>query len=404
MATYKYSAMSRDGERVSGVVEGYSEFDAVERIKENCSIVLKLTEVKEEQPGLLNMEIGGPRLNAKAFTVMCSKFAIILKAGIPIARAVHLVAGKTDDKALRRVLVQVASDVEAGRSLSASFAERGNKLFPASFVESIRAGEESGSIDRSFESVYRHYDKQTKMNAKVKSALAYPAFVLLIAVVVVAVLMIFVVPKFIAMFEDYGAQLPLMTRILIGTSHFFQNHWMVLLAAGAVLVLAYKLYGNTETGRLQFARIGLSLPVFGAINQLNAASQFANTMATMLKSGLPMTKAVSITARVITNYYISQETGKLATLLEEGRALSSGMRDADCFPDILTDMVGVGEETGEMEETLTTVAGYYDTELEMAIASALRKLEPTVLVLIAFIAGFIVIAIYMAMISLYSAM
>ena len=404
MVTYKYTAISKSGEKVSGVVECFNELDAVDRIRQECDVILKLTEVKEKGDSILNMEIGGNKLNKKAFTVMCSQFAIILRSGIPIARTVRLIADKTTDKPLKKMLNQVSSDVEGGRSLSDSFEERGAKLMPPTFIETIRAGEESGNVDRAFDTMYRHYDKQTKMNGKVRSALTYPAFVMVIAVAVVVVLMVKVVPTFTSIFDSYGAELPLVTRILIGISNFFRAAWLPMLIVIVVLVIAWKLYGNTENGRLRFAKLALKIPVLGNINLLNAASQFANTMSTMISAGLPMTKAISITARVLSNYHISQEIGKLAGKLEEGRTLGSSMREAGVMPDILVDMVAVGEETGEMEQTLETIAGYYDAELDMSITAALNALEPAVLVVVAGIAGFIVVAIYIAIFQMYGAM
>lgn len=404
MVTYKYSGISRDGQKVSGVVEAFNEMDAVDRIKQSCKVVLKVSEVKEDKPGLLNMEIGGEKLNKKAFTVMCSQFAIILKAGIPISRTVYLIADKTTDKPLKRMLKKVAEDVESGRSLAAAFAERGEKLLPQIFIETIRAGEESGTLERSFETMYKHYDKQTKMRSKVKSALAYPAFVLFIAIVVVIVLMVKVVPTFTAIFDSYGAELPGITKALIGISNFFRDYILIIIAVVAAAVIGLKIYGNTENGRLKLAQLALKLPVFGNINQLNAASQFSNAMTTLLGSGLPMTKSINITSKVIDNYHISKEVGKLSGKIEEGHSLGASVREAGCLPDILVDMVGVGEETGELEETLGTIAGYYDAELETAVSKAISKLEPAILVGLAVVAGFIVIAVYVAMFEMYNAM
>ena len=385
-------------------MEGFDELDAVDHIKQTCSNVLKLKEIDPDKPGLLNMEIGGSKLNSKAFTVMCSQFSIILRAGIPIARTVHLIADKTTDKPLKKMLMKIAKDVEAGRSLAASFAEHGGKLLPTTFIETIRAGEESGNLDRSFDTMYRHYDKQTKMRGKVRGALSYPIFVLIIAVAVVVVLMVKVVPTFTSIFESYGSELPAITRLLIGISNFFRKYTIWMAAFFALLFIVYKLYGNTEKGRLNLARIQLRLPVLGNIAQLNAASQFANTMTTMLASGLSMTKAISITAGVLDNYYVGTEIGRLTGRLEEGQTLGVSMRDSGCMPDILVDMVAVGEETGEMEKTLDTIALYYDAELEMAIAAALAKLEPTILIFLALVAGFIVIAIYMSIFQMYAIM
>ena len=394
--------MSQSGQKVSGVIEAFNEMDAVDRIKQNHSVIIKITPVKENN--LLTMEIGGNKLNSKAFIVMCSQFAIILGAGIPIARTCHLIAEKTTDKPLKRILQHVAEDVEAGRSISSSFAERGDKLLPTTFVETIAAGEQSGNLDKAFQTVHEHFDKQAKMAARVKSALAYPVFVLFIAVAVVVVLMVKVVPTFLAIFDSYNAELPLPTRILIAISDFFVKYWMVMLAIVVAAAIFYKVYGNTEQGRMNLAKWSLKVPILGNIQQLNAASEFANTLTTMLASGLPMTRAISITAKTMSNYYMSTEVGKLAVKLEEGHALGPSMREANFMPDILVDMVSVGEETGEMEQTLKTIATYYDAELDMAINSALEKLEPALLVGLAGIAGFIVVAIYMAMFGMYAAM
>lgn len=380
--------------------------EAVDRIRQDCDIVLKITPAgaKGEEGNFFSRDIGGTKLDMKAFTLMCSQMAIILRAGIPISRTVHLIADKTTDKVLKKILVNVASDVESGRSISSSFEERGGKLLPPTFIETVRAGEESGSLDTAFKSISEHLDKQTKMKGKVKSALSYPIFVLIIAIAVVAVLMIKVVPTFTSIFDSYGAELPAITKSLIAISNFFTKYWMVMLGIGILIFLFFKIYGNTEEGRLNLAKAQLKLPVLGNIAELSAASEFANSMATMLSAGLPMTKSISITAKVIENYFISQEVGKYAGKIEEGRSLGATMRESGVMPDILIDMVSVGEETGEMESTLNTIAEYYDVELENAVSSAIAKLEPTLLIVMAAIAGYIVIAIYMSIFSMYSVM
>ena len=404
MLTYKYQAISKSGAKVSGVIDGYNEMDAIDRIKQDYDIVLKVTEVQEKKESFLTMDIGGNRLDPKAFTVMCSQFAIILRSGVPIGRAVNLIYDKTTDKPLKKILGKVRTDVEAGRSLAASFEENGKGILPVSFVESIRAGEESGNLDASFNSMYEHFDKQTKIQAKVKGALAYPSFVLVIGIIVVIVMMVKVIPTFTSIFAEQDAELPAITQSLISISGFFQHYWAVLAVIFIVGFLAYKFYSNTEEGRLNIAKNSLKLPVLGEIQVLNGASQFANTLVTMIGAGLPLTKAVSITANAMDNYYLSQEIGKLTGQIEEGHSLGEAMRESGVMPDILTDMTAVGEETGEMEDTLKTVAAYYDAELSTAINAALAKLEPAILVVIAVFAGYIVLAIYIAIFTMYEGM
>ena len=403
MPVFKYEGTSPSGQVVSGVVEAFDEFEALEKARQQCRTVDSITQVRQ-MPSFLKAELGKGAFKPKEIAIMCSQFSVVIGAGMSSAKCVRLVAEQTANKNLAAVLREVAADVEGGHSLAESFTSKGGEKLPLVFYETIRAGEESGNLDRSFDTMYRHYDKQTKMRGKVRGALSYPIFVLIIAVAVVVVLMVKVVPTFTSIFESYGSELPAITRLLIGISNFFRKYTIWMAAAFALLFIVYKLYGNTEKGRLNLARIQLRLPVLGNIAQLNAASQFANTMTTMLASGLSMTKAISITAGVLDNYYVGNEIGRLTGRLEEGHALGASMRDSGCMPDILVDMVAVGEETGEMEKTLDTIALYYDAELEMAIAAALAKLEPTILIFLALVAGFIVIAIYMSIFQMYAIM
>ena len=245
---------------------------------------------------------------------------------------------------------------------------------------------------------------QVKLKGKVRGAMIYPTFVILLAIAVVIVLMVKVVPTFTAVFAEQGAELPAITRSLIAISDFFRNQWLIILIILAALFIIYKLYSGTEDGKMKIAKLAQKLPVLGEISVLNSASQFANTMAMMLGAGLPITKAVSITARTMSNYYVSTEVGKIASDLEIGQTLGRSLRDAGCLPDILVDMAAVGEESGELESTLAMTAEYYDSELEAATAAALAKLEPATLIFMGVVAGYIVIAIYVAMFSMYNGM
>ncbi len=404
MAQFKYTAVSKDGEKVSGMVDAFNELDAANRIRQTCDVILKIQDVSEEKKSILNLELDGNRLNAKAFTVMCSQFAIILRAGIPVARAVHLIAAKTTDKGLKRLLGKVAADVEGGRSMAAAFEDHGSKLLPTTFIETLRAGEQSGNIDRAFETMQAHFDKQVKTRAKVRSAFAYPLFVVAIAVIVVAVVMTVVIPRLTPMFMEFGGKIPFMMNSLIVISKFFQKYIFVMIAVVAAILIGFKLYGNTEQGRINLAKLQLRLPILGNIAELTAASEFANSMAALMSAGLPIPRALGITARTLSNYYLATENGKLCGELEAGRTLGASMREQALMPDILVDMISVGEETGELAGTLDTVAKFYDADLEEATKAALAKLEPALLIFLAIFAGYIVIAIYTGLFSMYSNM
>ena len=353
---------------------------------------------------LMNMNIGRPKLNQKAFSMMCSQFSIILNAGLPIGRTVRLIADKTSDRVLKGILNQVGDDVEAGRSLSASFADRGGDIFDPTFIETVRAGEETGSVANSFETIHEHTDKVLKLKKKIKGALAYPAFVLVIAVIVVIILMIKVVPAFMESFEGLGVEVPALTKALIAVSDFFQNYTVLMVVIFAIIYFAFRIYTSTEKGRLKYAEIVRDLPLVGNISQLTSATQFTSSLSVMLGAGLPMIRALNITARTISNYYVQTQITKMAVRVEEGRPVGASLRDTGCMPAILVDMVAVGETSGEMEDTLKTIGAYFDVELDSAISGLMAKLEPGIMVGLAGIVGFIVIAIYGAMFDIYGAM
>lgn len=403
MAVFNYEGTSASGQKVSGVVEAFDEFEALEKAKTSCRVVSKITPAKTKT-GFLAMEIGTGKIKPKVISIMCSQFAIIIAAGMSTSKCVGLVADQTSDKGLKAILEEVAEDVSAGHSLATSFENKGGAKLPILFYETIRAGEEAGTLDQSFETLHKYYDKHSKTKAKVAQALTYPLFVIVIAIVVVAVIMIAVIPTFKEMLASYNTEMPVPTQILINASDFMANNilWILLVLAGAGIAL--KLWTKTEKGHVAWSTFRLKMPVLGKVVQLSNAAQFANTMSTLLKSGLHMTNAVDITAKVMDNYVMAQNVGRMTAKLEEGKGLGASMDDIPFMPRPLIEMATVGEETGALEETLATMGEFYDEETDRATQKALSKLEPAILIFIALFAGYIVISLYMAMFAIYGGM
>lgn len=402
MNTYRYRAISRQGAKVHGVVEAYNELDAVTRIKEHCDIVTDIRQVQEKQ-GVLTKEIGPKKPKDKELSLMCSQFAVLLQSGLNVRRVVEVVARQTGNKKMKKTLNKVATDVGAGGSLAGAMENQGD-YFPVILIETVRAGENSGSLEYSFQQLTTYYENRYKTRAKVSSALTYPIFVLLVAVVVMIVMMAKVIPSFLGIFDELGADLPLCTVLLINMSNFFKRYWLLFLGVIAVAILVYYLYRKTEQGDLRMSRLELRMPVLGNISLMNGASQFANTMATLLGAGLGMGSALDITARVLDNRYLSKCTNRFIMGVESGRSLGDCMVEANCYPALLAEMTAVGEETGSLEETLLKIGRYFDGEVATATAKAIGMLEPTLLVFTALIAGFIVISLYLPMFSMYGAM
>lgn len=403
MVTYRYKAISKDGEPVGGIVEAYDEYEAVARIKETCRLVTKIEPVKEKS-GILMMEIGSKKVSIKALSVMCSQFAIILKAGMPVARCVELIEDQTEDKKLKKILRAVGRDVAAGHSLADSFAGAGAEVFPMTFIETVRSGEQTGTVEQVFKNLSGFYEKQYKTRQKVSSALTYPIFVIIIAIVVVMVIMVKVIPAMTNIFKELGGEFPLPTRILIGTSNFFKNNIMIILLAVVVLSLVFVAYTRTDSGRFHWNRLKLKIPILGKISLLHASGQFASTMSMLLTAGMPLPQSLAVTARTIDNYMLSVETGQMVGGLEEGRRLGALMIEKNCYLKTLNEMCAIGEETGELEETLKTIGEFFDNEASHATEKAIALLEPTILVFMALLAGFIVISIYLPIFTMYDLM
>lgn len=402
MITYQYKALSPDGAKVSGVVEAMDEFAAVDKIKVTCPIVLKIEPVKEKS-GILTKEIGNKKIDAKALAVMCSQFSIILQSGVTVAQCMEMIASQTQDKKLRKMLEKSAEDVAQGTGVAASF-ERNCPNLPVTFVETVRAGEYSGTLEHSFATLEKYYEKSYKNMQKIKQVMSYPIFVVIVAVVVLAVVMLKVIPTISAVFSDLGGELPKMTQIMIRSSEFFQRNFLWILLVLILLIIVGKIYCNTEKGRYQWNKLLLKIPVLGNINVLNGCSQFANTMAALLVAGIPVGEAIEVTAKVLDNYVLSKETARMVDKIAEGRRLGECMRKCEYYPMTLTEMCAIGEETGELEHTLETIGTYYDNEADHATKQAISKLEPTIMVFLAIFAGFIVISIYLPMFTMYGMM
>lgn len=402
MPTFTYTGITAAGQQIDGVVEAFDEIEAMERAREQCRVVQSVVPVREGK-NLLSMDITKPKAKQKNLAVMCAQFATILNAGVPAARATSLVADQVTDKYLKRVLADVAADVAAGHSLAESFQSKGENL-PRVFIETVRAGEESGHLPESFQRLHGYFDKRAKVSAKVQSAMTYPIFVAVIAVVVLAIMMVMVIPSMTGMIASLGADTPAMTQFLIDASNFVTDNFLLIAVVLALIVVGVKLFGTTERGKTTFAVLKLRLPVLGAVGVCSGAAQFANTMAMLVTAGLPATRAVAITSRVMSNYVLSREVGRLEAGLEEGRTLGEGLEASTYLPRTLVEMVAVGEHTGELEETLETMGAFYDDETQRVTNKAISIMEPALLVLMALFAGFIVIALYLPMFSLYAAM
>ena len=399
MTTYQYKGLSPDGEKVSGVIRAYNEYEAVAQLRETCSVITRITEVKETKTW--NPEIGKRKIPDKELAIICSQFAIILNAGLPIVRCVEMVAAQARTKDLQRMLHKVAEDVSGGYSLAQSFENSGMNL-PSTFIETIRAGEQSGTLEHCFDRLHQYYDKTSKTRAKIISTLTYPVLVLIVAAVVFIVIMVVAVPMFTSVFEELGTELPGITKGLIAVSGFITNYWWVMV----MIVLAWRLFRvlerRSEQGRLRQDTGKIRRSPFRRMHQNSAAAQFASTMSTMLASGLPIVRALEVTANVVNNYAVGRAVRKVRQGVEQGRSMVDCMAEQNlAFPRMLTEMTGVGERSGNLEQTLGVIADYFDNEVAIFTERFLAVLEPAITIGLAIVTVVLLLAVYIPMFTMY---
>ena len=402
MTTYRYKGTSSSGAPIEGVVEAFDEQDAVVKARENCRVLISVEPVSGgKMHDIMNADIGdlfsGGKIKPKQLTLLCSQLSIELRAGLPLVSSLKLVAENEEDKKLKKILEEVADDVHAGNGLADAFAARGPGL-PRTFIETIRAGEESGKLDDTFERLQTYYEKSDAVASKVASAMVYPAMLIGVAVIVIGIIMIFAVPVFA---QSFGDNLPLPTKILVAISNFMVNNWLLLVALIAAAAMGIILYGKTDSGAHLYARLALTFPGVCLINKMNAASQFSSTLSTMLSAGLPMVQATKITGNTADNLLIREDIEKAVNGVIEGNRLADGLKESPWFPTLLMEMVTVGEETGKLEETLNVVSNYYTKEVDAAVKKAMDILNPCITIVLAIIVVFILLSVYLPLFSMY---
>ena len=401
MKTFRYKAISPDNIKVSGVIKAYDEYEAVTKLRETCSIVTGIEEVQDSKAtGAANPK--KLKIKEKELALMCSQFEIILSSGLPVGRCVQMVAAQSKNKAINRMLLSVAEDIESGYSMASSF-EKNAPSLPRTFIETVRAGEQSGTLEKCFARLHRYYDRTAKMKAKIISTLTYPTIVVSVAVIVFIIIMAVAVPVFISTFEDMDIELPGITRGMIGLSRFITGYWWIVVAIILLLTAAYKYAIRTEEGKRRITAFRLRKSPLHKLTAMNVSSQFANTMSTMIAAGMPITKALDITSSVVTNYTFSLAVRKVKEGVERGRSLTVCLSEINCFSSMLTEMTGVGERSGSMEDTFDIVGDYFSNEVEVYSQRLLSILEPAITIGLAVIAVGLLLCVYAPMFTMYGA-
>lgn len=400
MESFSYKAVSAAGKDVKGSVEAESREEAARKIKEQG-----LVPVSIGKQGALDKDVNipifkGKKIPARDMSVFCRQFASILKAGVSVINALEMLAEQTENKKLKEAIVNTQSNVEKGENLSDSM--RQNDAFPSILIDMVRAGEASGSLENSLTRMAIQFEKDAKLNGIVKKAMMYPIVLICVMIGVVIVMLTFVIPSFMTMFEDLDSELPVTTKAILAMSNSLKNYWYIYIIVVVGIVVGVQMYKKTDNGRHNLDKLKLKIPVFGLLQTKSACASFARTMSTLLQAGMPMIDALEISASTMKNVLFYDGLEKVKNGVSLGLPLSNQLKATGLFPAMVVHMVGIGEETGNVEEMLTNSATYYEEEVEVQTQTLTSLMEPVIIVLMAFVVVLLIMAIYQPMIQLYN--
>lgn len=400
MESFSYKAVSAAGKDVKGSVEAESREEAARKIKEQG-----LVPVSIGKQGALDKDVNipifkGKKIPARDMSVFCRQFASILKAGVSVINALEMLAEQTENKKLKEAIVNTQSNVEKGENLSDSM--RQNDAFPSILIDMVRAGEASGSLENSLTRMAIQFEKDAKLNGIVKKAMMYPIVLICVMIGVVIVMLTFVIPSFMTMFEDLDSELPVTTKAILAMSNSLKNYWYIYIIVVVGIVVGIQMYKRTDNGKHNLDKLKLKIPVFGLLQTKSACASFARTMSTLLQAGMPMIDALEISASTMKNVLFYDGLEKVKNGVSLGLPLSNQLKATGLFPAMVVHMVGIGEETGNVEEMLTNSATYYEEEVEVQTQTLTSLMEPVIIVLMAFVVVLLIMAIYQPMIQLYN--
>lgn len=398
MARYKYTGRDRRGKR-QGTVYAASKREAMIKLKEDEIRVIELTEVPET---LLTKDItiGNP-VKLQHFVIYLRQFATLIKAGVTVVDATGILAYQTESKALKKALFHVEQELREGNPLSEAVAKH-SKIFTPMFINMVRAGEVSGNLDETLERLAEHFEKQHYTRQKIVGALTYPMVIGVVAIAVVIFLLIGVVPTFVTMFADMGAELPAITRFVLGASEFMQSFWWIIaLFVVVIIILITYVRKNRET-KYYLDYMLLRMPIFGKMLQKAVLARMMRTLSSLFTSSVPILQAMQIVEKVVENEVVAKVIRESRSSLERGRSMTEPMKAHWAFPPLVTQMITIGESSGALDSMLTKIAEFYEKEVETVTDQLKSLIEPIMIVILAGLVGTIVTSIMVPMFEMFN--
>ncbi|MDU5080049.1 type II secretion system protein F [Tissierella sp. P1] len=390
---YRYKAVSQDGEMIEGYFEGSEKSDVLAMLKGNNYLTVSIEKDIEAEA---QIDIFSSKVKKKDLAVFCRQFYTMLDAGIGIVKCIEILEKQSENKNLVKALGALYENVQKGFTLSEGM-KKHPKVFPALLINMIEAGEVSGNLDTIMERMAVHFEKENKLENKIKSALIYPIALAVVSIAVVIFLLVAVMPTFIGMFESSGQALPVPTQVLLNISNWLTNFWYIFIVIVVGMIAGFGTFRQTPIGRNFLDTLKLKIPIVKDTNVKIITSRFTRTLSTLISSGIPLLQSIDVVAKVVGNKVVHDRLAIAAENVRKGVALSRAINEMGVFPPMVDSMIKIGEESGSLDDILYKTADFYDDEVEVALQRMTSLMEPLMLVVMAVVIGFIVIAMAMPM-------
>jgi type IV pilus assembly protein PilC len=399
MSTFVFKAMDLAGGKARGEVEADSKQAVSDQLKARGLIVLDIS----AKGGSKDIELSFlKRVSANDLAIFSRQLSTMISSGMSILRSLYVLEEQTENKFLKETIVSVRKDVEAGLSLSDAMA-RHPKVFSTLFVAMTQAGETGGVLEGSLMRVADQLQKDAALRRQIKSAMVYPIMVIIFAIAVMMALVAFLVPVFVGVFKQFGGELPSLTKVSVFLSEAVTGYWWLIIGGSIAIVMAFIRWKSTTWGRKQWDHFRLHVPMkIGTIVQQVAVARWSRTLASLTSAGVPLLQALEITGRTGGNVAIEEAMEGVIASVKRGGTIAAPLAQAPIFPEMVTHMVGVGEETGALDQMLDRIAEFYEEQVEASVKALTSILEPIMIIVIGGIVGFIVISMYLPLFEVYN--
>jgi type IV pilus assembly protein PilC len=398
VSTFAYKALDVGGRHQAGTVDADNKQAVADVLKQRGLIVLDIT----DKGGSKEIKLPwSDRVKTGDITVMTRQLATMVSSGMTILRALYVLEGQTESKPLKETLTKVRKDVEAGLPFSDSL-ERNPKVFGPLYVAMVRAGETGGVLESALVRTAEQLEADDSLRRQVKSAMVYPGVIVTFALMVLTAMVVFLVPIFAGIFDTFGGELPLITKITVGISDAMTSRWYLFIAGITGAVIGFRRWKGSDRGRQQWDTLRLKFPFkIGSIVQKVALARWSRTLSALTTAGVPLMQALEITGKTAGNWQVEKAMNEVITSVRRGGTIAAPLKESPVFPGMVTHMIGVGEETGALDTMLDKVADFYEDQVAAAVKALTSILEPVMIVLVGGIVGFIVIAMYMPLFKVY---